>query len=179
VKDLAAARRYARAVVEAVREPAAQDRVLEEMRGVEVLLRSERMLRVYLTDVRVKPARRMEILRALSARAGLAPETLHVLESVARHGRFEIFAEIVAALSREMDRVRGVLRVRIRSARPMDGEQVRRVEDALSRKTGRRVAAEAETDAALLGGLSLQAGSVVYDASLKTLIERAAARWAA
>ena len=69
----------------------------------------------------------------------------------------------------------GVLEAKIVSALPIADEQVQQVVSALERKYGRRVNAQVEVDAALIGGARIMVGDKVIDATVRGRLDAMAA----
>jgi len=78
---------------------------------------------------------------------------------------------VVGPLSETFEHLRnaheGVLDARIHSAYPMDALQLQSVVDVLRAKYGRNVKATVEIDEDLIGGVVIQIGDEVIDASIK------------
>jgi F0F1-type ATP synthase delta subunit len=66
VSDLAVARRYARALADAVAESKDQNLVLSELEEFSALFRADKMLRAYLLDVRAKVELRERVVNTVS-----------------------------------------------------------------------------------------------------------------
>ena len=92
-------------------------------------------------------------------------------------------------LAVEMDKVRALLGSRelvlarladaagkvsaeVTSAVDLSEEDVRRVSDALSRATGKRVEVSLTVDPSMIGGIRAKVGDRIYDNSVKTQLER-------
>ncbi len=65
----------------------------------------------------------------------------------------------------------GRVRGKVTSAVPLAAEAVANLTRSLEQITQRAVVLETAVDPSLLGGVSAQVGSVVYDGSLKTQLE--------
>ncbi len=179
MSDLAVARRYARALADAVAESKDQNLVRSELEEFSALFRAEKMLRAYLLDVRAKVELRERVVNVVSEKGNFSPWTSNVLALVARHGRFEHLEKIVRLYGEELDRRHGVVRARVSASTPLSDEQVGRLAQAISRVTGGRAELEVRVDEDLLAGAVVRVGSRVYDASLRTQIARLAERMTA
>ena len=75
-------------------------------------------------------------------------------------------------LYRDMaDAQAGRVRGHVTSAAPLSSEALEGVRTALQQLTQRNVVLETRVDPSLLGGVSAQVGSLLYDGSLKTQLE--------
>lgn len=179
MSDLAIARRYARALADAVAESKDQELVRSELEEFAALFRAEKMLRAYLLDVRAKAELRERVVNTVSEKGKFSPWTRNVLVLVARHGRFGHLGEIVRLYGEELDRRHGVVRASVSASVPLNDEQTGRLAQTLSRVTGRRAELDIRVDEDLLAGAVVRIGSRVYDASLRTQIARLAERMTA
>ena len=65
----------------------------------------------------------------------------------------------------------------VRSAVDLDGEQIRRLEEALSQAVGRRVEVKAVTDANVVGGVVAKIGDTVFDGSVRSRLDELREQW--
>lgn len=66
----------------------------------------------------------------------------------------------------------GKVSAEVTSAVDLSEEDVRRVSDALSRATGKRVEVSLTVDPSMIGGIRAKVGDRIYDNSVKTQLER-------
>jgi F-type H+-transporting ATPase subunit delta len=86
---------------------------------------------------------------------------------VAQAARLSLLHDIVVSFHDLVDERMGVVEARISSAQAMSAPQAARLTASLSARTGRTIRIRWQQDPALLGGLRVQLGSTVYDASLQ------------
>jgi F-type H+-transporting ATPase subunit delta len=100
------------------------------------------------------------------------PVVARFVRVLSRHGRLGLLGTIAQQARAMWDRRQNRRHVVVRSAAPLDEAQ----RDALRDRLGRMLAAEPvvryEVDPTLLGGLVVQAGDEVYDASVRAQLER-------
>ncbi len=65
----------------------------------------------------------------------------------------------------------------VRSAVPLDDEQVARIAAALSDATGKTVQVKAVTDPSMIGGIVAQVGDTVFDGSVKSRFDDLREQW--
>jgi F-type H+-transporting ATPase subunit delta len=73
-------------------------------------------------------------------------------------------------------RQRGIARAEIRSALPLDEQDRAELERTLERLAGREVELTELVDPSLIGGISVRIGDRLYDASIRSRLERLRAR---
>ena len=121
-------------------------------------------------DPRVLPS----ALAALFARADEAPDSAfsRFLGVLAENGRLRALPEI-AALFEQMKRdAEHVLKVRVRSAVPLDDAEATRLVEALKRRFHSDIQLERSVDPAVLGGAVIDAGETVIAGSLRSRLAK-------
>lgn len=100
------------------------------------------------------------------------PEGRNLLRLLAENDRLDALPEI----SRQFDALKAErenkVKVTLISASAVDAAQAGKISGALSKKLGREVELELETDASLLGGAIVRAEDMVIDDSLRTRLSR-------
>ena len=138
------------------------DSLLQALRGVYEQLKP---FRATLSHPRVPRARKKALLRkAFEGRA--RPSFLQFLDLLVDRNRLDIIPEIAETFGRLADLSRGLVRVKVRSWRPLSDAHRQRLAGQLGRITGKRVEIQAEADASLRGGLHVRIGDTVIDGSV-------------
>ncbi len=86
----------------------------------------------------------------------------------------EGIASRVAALAAAAE---GSLVAEVRSAVPLDDEQIARIGKALSDATGKEIQVKAITDPSVIGGIVAQVGDTVFDGSVKSRFDDLRDQW--
>lgn len=163
------ARRYARAWFAAAQEGGA----LEQVRADAALLATvltDAQAATFVADPRLDDRRKRALIeKAFGAR--LAAPTRALLGVLERRRRFALLPELPGAFADLDDAHAGRVRGTVETALPLDAEAVRRIERALSTRTGRTVSLTAVTEPALLGGVRATFGGTRLDASARGRIE--------
>jgi len=165
-----AAKRYARAVVGLARDTGAMDRVVDDLLALGALIRSSEAFAAFLGNPLVSPDRRAAAFKALLERKS-DPLTGRFLLMLAQKRRLGLLAEICEEAGNLRDEERGILRVRIVSASPMEASQVSAIRDRLHRKYDKTIEAETAVDPSLIGGFKVQVGDTIYDTCVSTRLE--------
>jgi F-type H+-transporting ATPase subunit delta len=100
------------------------------------------------------------------------PMSVHFLRVLNRHGRLELLGSIVRAARALWDRRQNRQPVTVRSARALVDAQRKTLQERLARALGATPVLRLEVDPALLGGLVVQIGDDVYDASIRNRLEQ-------
>ena len=81
------------------------------------------------------------------------------------------FTEIADAFELALDERMGIIRAEVKSASPLERRPTIRLQQQLSRVSGKQVRCEFSIDPALIGGVMARIGSTVYDGSVRTQLQ--------
>lgn len=96
----------------------------------------------------------------------------HFIGVLAENGRLRALPEIAALFEQYKREAERVLKVRVRSAAPIDAEEVARLREALKRRFKREIDMEQALDPSILGGAVIDAGEMVIDGSARGRLTR-------
>ncbi len=171
--NVSIARRYARALLDVASEANRTDAVAEQLSAfVKALEQSPE-----LSDVLLNPAytrgQRTQVVEALIKMMGGVETTLaNTLRLLVDRNRLTYLPDI-ARVYRDMADVRaGRVRGHVTSATKLSPDTVELLRKNLQQITQRDVILEAKEDPKLLGGVSAQVGSVLFDGSVRTQLEQ-------
>lgn len=167
-------KRYAEALADVAQSLSSEERtrVREELRGFRQATHESFDLANLLRNPSVSSGDRLEALGAVLTKLGLSDTTSRFLRLLTDRGRMPVFDDIVEAYERIDDARSGVVRARITSATELSTEELGRVTKALQDRTGLALDVEVEVDPELIGGLRAQVGSMVFDGSVRSELER-------
>jgi len=169
--NVSVARRYARALLEAS-APGALVGIADQLGAVAGLVGSNPDLADVIRNPAYSRAQRHGVvegmIQLLKAESPVLSNFLRLL--VDRH-RLEILPD-VARLFRDMaDEKAGRVRGTVVSAVPLDPESIRQLASTLSQLVQKQVVLDTRVDREVLGGVSTQVGSVVFDGTLRTQLD--------
>ncbi|MGN6815391.1 MAG: ATP synthase F1 subunit delta [Solirubrobacterales bacterium] len=165
-----AARVYAEALFEAGKDKGKLDALQEQLGQFADAVDGNRELQVFFFSPYLSSAEKVEgIKRAIS---GAEPELINFLELlVEKHRMPEIFR-----IRRELDelwkRENRRLDVTVTSAVELDPAVVAQIGQEVERQTGEEVDLASKVDDEILGGIVLQVGNMVLDASIRSRLEK-------
>jgi ATP synthase F1 delta subunit len=164
------ARVYADALFESAKERDKLDPIHEQLGEFADAVGENRDLQVFLFSPYFSSAEKREgITRAVS---GAESELINFLELLAEKHRMPAIFRIRRAFDELWAEERKRLDVKLTSAVPLDEQVAERVGSEVARQTGREIDLSTEVDPEILGGLVLQVGNRVLDASLRSKLER-------
>ncbi|MBA2631624.1 MAG: ATP synthase F1 subunit delta, partial [Chloroflexi bacterium] len=107
---------------------------------------------------------------------GVAAEPLALALLMIRRGRPGAIDAMVERFAELVRRDRGISLAEVSTALPLDDEQRAAIAERLRALTGDRVEMNEKVDESLIGGISVRIGDRLYDASVRSRLERLRAR---
>ena len=165
-----AARVYAEALFEAGRDKGKLDALQQQLAQFADAVDRDRDLQVFFFSPYLSTAEKQEgIKRAIS---GAEPELINFLELlVEKHRMPDVFR-----IRRELDELwkheNRRLDVTVTSAVELDPNVVEKIGNEVERQTGEKVELSSKVDGDILGGIVLQVGNMVLDASIRSRLEK-------
>lgn len=160
------ARRYAKAMVELGQKQGTLASLQNELAAVDALVRGNADLERLVSAALISPSKKATTFDEVLSKAGVGETVRKFFLVVAQAARLNLIHEIVAAFDELVDERMGVVNADVSSAQALSPSQSKSLEASLSACTGKTVRLRWNPDAALLGGIKVQVGSTVYDASL-------------
>jgi F-type H+-transporting ATPase subunit delta len=147
-------------------------RMLQELHGIEALLKESDPLRRVLENPSIPGNGKRAVLDAITQRLGTTRQVRNFVAVLIDHRRLPLFSEILKQLEQELDERQGLAEAQVSSARQLSDPEKQMLEAEITKLTGKKVRARYEQDASLLGGAVVQVGSTIYDGSVKGQLER-------
>jgi F-type H+-transporting ATPase subunit delta len=164
------ARVYAEALFEVAKEKRKLDVIRDQLAEVAEALDANRELAVFFFSPYFSSAEKRDgIARAVS---GAEPELTNFLELLVEKHRMPVIFRIRRLFDEMWAEENKQLEVTLTSAVELDPEIVKRVGAEIERQTDRKVQLSNRVDDDVLGGLVLQVGNMVLDASIRNRLER-------
>jgi ATP synthase F1 delta subunit len=165
-----AARVYAEALFDVAKEKGKLDSVGADLAQFADALDGNRELQVFFFSPHFASAEKVEGLKR--AVIGADPELVNFLELLIEKGRmtdvFRIRRQFEQLWKRENKRID----VTVTSAVELDPAVVDKIGEEIGRQTGQRVDLTSRVDGEILGGIVLQVGNMVLDASIRNRLEK-------
>jgi ATP synthase F1 delta subunit len=165
-----AARVYAEALFEVAKEKGKLDPIRDELGQFADALDANRELRTFFFSPYFSSVEKADGLKG--AIAGADPELVNFLELlIEKHRTAEVFRvrrHFEDLWKRENRRIE----VTVTSATELDPAVVVKIGEEIERQTDQRVDLASRVDAEILGGIVLQVGNMVLDASIRNRLEK-------
>jgi len=164
---------YARAFADVVlKDRLDAGKSIAELRTIAALLAESAQLRRVWENPAIPADQKRSILDIIVDRDKISKPVRNLIAVLIDHRRMHFFEPIIDQLEKELDARLGFAEAQIISARELGDAEKRNFETQVQKLTGKKVRANYEEDASLLGGAVLRIGSTIYDGSVKGQLER-------
>jgi F-type H+-transporting ATPase subunit delta len=161
------ARRYAKALVEIGEAQGNLMLLQHELGEVTALVKGSADLTRLVQNPLVVPRHKAVVFEMVLRQAGVGMTLCSFFKVVTENARLGLIHEIETAFRELVDERAGVVEAKVTAAQPLSEAQTRSLSAALAARTGKSIRLVAAQDPSLLGGLKVQVGSTVLDASLQ------------
>jgi F-type H+-transporting ATPase subunit delta len=173
-RRVTAARRYAEAAFETGRADGTLDAWERDMATIGATMRHPQLRRL-LQHPAIPFAEKERVLRRVMGR-GVAPAAVSLVLLMVRRGRPGAVDAMIARFGELLRRERGIALAQVRSALPLDDGQRAEIVARLRTLTGSKIEMDEKVDPELIGGIAVRIGDQLYDASVRSRLERLRAR---
>jgi F-type H+-transporting ATPase subunit delta len=168
MKNLAVARRYAKALLLISKEDGQTDAYRKELSRFAGLMEQEEALNQAVTNPLYEASGRRNVLQAVIENLDISKTMKSFLLLLFDKGRIGFLDSINEFYQKLADELNGIARASLISATDLSDDTVEKIRAALSKKTNKEIILEVEQDPALIGGIVTKIGDLVWDGSIKT-----------
>jgi len=168
VKNLAIARRYAKALLLIGKEDGNAETYREELEGVANLISRSNELEQAICNPLYDAVGRKKVLETLIKKVDVSTVMRSFLLLLFDKGRIGFVASISDFYAKLADELKGVARASLVSATELSSEAVEKIRATLSKKTGKDIILDVSQNPGLIGGIVTRMGDLVLDGSIKT-----------
>jgi len=148
------------------------DRSIAELRTIASLLAESSELRRVWDNPAIPADQKRRVLDVIARRDEVSTQVRNLVAVLIDHRRMHFLDPIILQLAKELDARLGFAEAEITSTRELGDAEKREFEVQVGKLTGKKVRAQYEQDASLLGGAVVRVGSTIYDGSVKGRLER-------
>jgi ATP synthase F1 delta subunit len=164
------ARVYAEALFEVAKEKGKLDEIREELAQFADTLAESKEMQVFFFSPYFSSAEKKDGIRRVVD--GADDEFVNFLELLAEKHRMPVVFRIRRQFDDLWKRENRKIDVTVTSATELDDKVVKQIGKEIESQTGRSVELSSELDDSILGGLVLQVGNMVLDASIRNRLEK-------
>jgi F-type H+-transporting ATPase subunit delta len=168
MKNLAVARRYAKALLLISKEDGQTDAYRKELSGFADLMEQENALNQAITNPLYNTKNRRNVLLATLDKLGISKAMKSFFLLLFDKGRIGFIGSINEFYQKLADELRGIARASLISATALSEDTVEKIQAALSKKTKKKIILEVAQNPELIGGIVTKIGDLVWDGSIKT-----------
>ncbi|MGD8899171.1 MAG: ATP synthase F1 subunit delta [Desulfobacterales bacterium] len=168
MKNLAVARRYAKALLLISKEDGRTDSYQKELSGFAELMEKEETLNQAVTNPLYEASVRRKVLQTVIDKLDISGTMKSFLLLLFDKGRISFIGPINDFYKKLADELNGIGRASVISATELSEQTVERIQAALSKKTNLDIVLQVEKDPELIGGIVTKIGDLVWDGSIKT-----------
>jgi len=161
------ARRYAKALLELAVKQDVLIPVQKELDAIQTLVRGNADLERLVSAPLIAPTLKASTFDAVLGAAGASTLVRRFFKVVTEAARLNHFHALVAGYHELVDAHLGIVEAHVTTAQPLSEAQTAALTETLTRRTGRTIRLKLRQEPSLLGGLQVQVGSTIYDASLR------------
>lgn len=165
---------YAQSIYELAQKQGGQsavEQILGELEDVLELARSDAQFNEFLSSRVLKQSDRTKSLTGIFS-GKVHDLTLKTLQVLNEKGRLSHLIPIVAALDVIVQREMGRVEVDLYTAAPVDSGELAKIKEQLNSSLGKEAIVHPYTDPSMIGGVRLQIGDKLIDASLQTRLRK-------
>lgn len=167
MSGLAVARRYAKALAQIGEQQGKLMEFKQALDAIDAVVRANPDLERLVSYPLIAPSLRTSTFDAILKQIGTDETIRKFFQVVTQAARLSLIHDIVGAFSELVDVATGVVEAQVSSAQPLLEGQSQRLAATIGARTGKTVRIRWRQEPTLLGGLRVQLGSTVYDASLQ------------
>ena len=163
--------RYAQALFDLATEDRNLAAVEADLKALKSMCADSKDLRSLLASPAFSAEDKGKALDALAVKAKLNPITRKFLGLLAVNGRASVLLDAISGFEELAANARGAVSARVTTAVPLTTAQSKGVAAALRTALGKDPEIETRVDPSLLGGIKVQVGSRLFDASLRSKLD--------
>jgi F-type H+-transporting ATPase subunit delta len=176
LSQLLVAQRYAKALMQIAEKQNNVSGIKQEMGEIIDMAKSQPDFERLCLHPLFTLSRKATALNEILKNAGASETLRRFFIVVAKAGRLNLIYELAIAYNDLFDKRQGVLSAAVTTAQPLSETQAQILSESFSKRMGKKMRFVLQTDPSLLGGLKIQVGSTIYDASLQGRLRTLRAR---
>ncbi len=161
------ARRYAKALLQIGNVQGNVAQLHQELDTVAAAVGASADLSRLVASPLVLPKKKAEVFETILAAAKVSQTLRHFFRVVAEAGRLNLLPDLRRTFADLVDEQAGIVEANVSSTQPLTETQAKALTASLATRTGKTIRLTWQQDASLLGGLKVQVGSTVLDASIQ------------
>lgn len=171
MSELRVANRYAKSLIDLTKEQNSLDVIFNDMKSFQQTLHSSVALQNMLKSPVVNNDDKLSVLKKVFA-GSLHATTMNFFAIIVRKNRAFVLDSISDAFISQYNTYNNIISATVKTAQPIDAEVTAEVTRFIEKQSGKKVALTTTIDPSLIGGLIIQIGDNLYDASIAGKINK-------
>jgi F-type H+-transporting ATPase subunit delta len=167
MKNLAIARRYAKALMLIGKEDGQAEKYREELSSLAELFNQGQELGQTICNPLYDAGGRKKVLEVVIGKLDASKVMTSFMLLLFEKGRIGFIANINDFYQKLADDLKGIGRASVISASKLSSDAVEKIRESLSKMTGKEIKLDVEEDSSLIGGVVTKIGDLVLDGSIK------------
>jgi F-type H+-transporting ATPase subunit delta len=165
-------KRYIQGFLKTIKDENEYEALSQELLGFHELLKVQDELRETLLSPFLPTGKKVELAEEILTKASYQGKNLRFILLLIENGRFELFPEMLESLHEFWNESKGVSTFEVTSVVPLTEDQKRKLTKKLEWLEKKPVFLKYREDPSLVGGISVQKGNIIFDASIRGNLER-------
>ncbi len=166
-----AAKRYAKALFEISLQKDFLDQIQCDLTKILKMIQQSRDLKVFFLSPEIPTDKRTKIFNLLF-QDRVHPLLYRFLLFLEKKDRLNLFLEICQSFEQIYLGFKGIKKITIFAAKPLDQDLILRISNQLKKKLQKEIESIVEIDPRLIGGFKIQVGDDIYDCSIQTQLQK-------
>lgn len=172
MKNIEISKRYAKALFEIATESSQQERFYEELKAVCELMFKDKDLSEFIKSPLIRAKEKEKTIDSALSNRGFSEDMITFLKLLAKKNRLVLLNHITKSFMDFNDDRLGIKRGVVKSSQPVPQEEVESIAKKIEKALDKKIVLECEEDKNLIGGLSVQVGSLSFDDSLNNHLNK-------
>ena len=112
------------------------------------------------------------VVEAIASKKGFNPTTKNFLLLLVDKGRLPLLPEMYRSYQKLSDEKAGRMNAAAVTASQLTEPLIKEIVTSLEKRTGKKVSLSSEVEPALIGGVIIKIGDIIYDGSIKTQLNK-------
>ncbi|MCK6604286.1 MAG: ATP synthase F1 subunit delta [Ignavibacteriaceae bacterium] len=165
------AHKYAESFLEDIKGKGLETKLKDEAVSVVEIITGSKPLNRVIENPVIKAESKVNILKALFA-GKVDDNIIGLFEFLGRKERIDMVTDVLRSFREKVNQKLGITDVKIKSAFEMDSKQLSSIVTELEKVLGKKVTAEIRVDPEIIGGIIVDTGDKVIDASVSSKLQR-------
>jgi F-type H+-transporting ATPase subunit delta len=167
MKNQILTKRYTQGLVNSIKSDEEFSALARELSGFAALFQKHKKMREILANPFLPTSKKKQIVEAILAEKPVMRKASRLILLLVENNRVELLSDILESLPEAWNEKNGIYTFEVASVVPLTDDQKKNLEKKLELSEKRPVVLKFKIDPALVGGLWIKRGNMVYDVSIK------------